>query len=135
MGYANIFQKLDQDLAKKLKQLEAQQQELLEMKQSLQNMQDNIQNFLNSAQEIKILVESEPELLKSLRLELGKIFSMQTPSLPIQKSEKKSENSKPSSEESLEQEITLKSSLIIEEEESINNSTFVDAQGQHKSFN
>ena len=131
MGYANIFQKLDQDIAKKLQQLEAQQQELLEMKQSLQSMRDNIQDFLNSAQEIKNLVESEPELLKSLRLELGKIFSMQTPSLPIQKSE----NSKPSSEESPEQEINPKSSLIIEEEESINNSTFVDAQGQNKSLN
>ena len=134
MVYVNIFQKLDQDIANKLQQLQAQQQELLEKKKNLQTIKEDIQSFLNSAQEIKTLVESEPDVLKSLRLELGKIFSMQAPTLPIHKQE----NTTPNLEENIEQTASPISSLksvIIEEEESINNSTFVDAQGQNKSFN
>ena len=133
MGNVNIFQKLDQDIANQLQQLEAQQQELLEKKESLQTIQEDIQTFLNSAQEIKTLVESEPDLFKYLRLELSKIFSIQAPTLPLHKPE----NNTPDLEENVEQMTSATSSfkpLIIEEDDSVNNSTFVDAQGQNKSF-
>lgn len=142
MGYINIVQKLDQDIATKLQQLQAQQQELLQKQQNLHKMQEDIQSFLNSAQELKILLDSEPDLLKSLRLELGKIFSMQAPTLPIHKPEKNQqlEQSKPSVDENNVEPTnssisSLKKLVIEEEEELVNSSSFVDAQGQDRTFN
>lgn len=144
MAYSNIFQKLDQDIAHKLQQLETQQKELLDKKKKLLATKQEIQNFLTSAQEIKNLVESEPELLKSLRQELGKIFSLQTPQLLIQK--KESDHVIPNLEESVEltaipsislPESAVSESPIVEEEmieDSIKNSTFVDAKGKNASL-
>lgn len=142
MGYINIVQKLDQDIATKLQQLQAQQQELLQKQQNLHKMQEDIQSFLNSAQELKTLLDSEPDLLKSLRLELGKIFSMQAPTLPIHKPEKNQqpEYTKPSVDENNVESTnssisSLKKLVIEEEEELVNSSSFVDAQGQDRTFN
>jgi hypothetical protein len=144
MAYSNIFQKLDQDIAHKLQQLETQQKELLDKKKKLLATKQEIQNFLTSAQEIKNLVESEPELLKSLRQELGKIFSLQTPQLLMQK--KESDHVIPNLEENVEltvipsislPESAVSESPIVEEEmieDSIKNSTFVDAKGKNTSF-
>ena len=91
MGYSNIFQKLDQDLTSQLQTLQAQQKELLEKKKKLSDTQEKIQNFLDSAQEVKDIIGAEPELMKSIRSELGKIFTVNSngnsPKLPINKTE------------------------------------------------
>ena len=131
MGYVNIFQKLDKNIAEQLQELQIQQKELLEKKKNLLNTKQEIQNFLNSAQEIKKLVESEPELLKSLRTELGQIFVMNSsPKLPRQQLENTTANleKKPSPSLSPRKSINL-------EEESIDDFNFVDAQGNNKSMN
>ncbi len=130
MGYVNIFQKLDQDIANKLQKLQVEQQQLLEKKKSLLGTKLEIQKFLNSAEDVKKLVDSEPELLKSLRLELGKIFSLQTPKLPVKISENNTPNLEQNFEEESSQTPTPGISIKLEEE-SINDFNFVDAQGKN----
>jgi hypothetical protein len=139
MGYVNIFQKLDQDIAEQLQDLQIQQKELLEKKKNLLNTKQEIQKFLNSAQEVKKLVESQPELLKSLRVEIGQIFAINnTPQLPRQKLD----NSKASLDKEVEKKpsepFSQIKSINLEEKsmkESINDFNFVDAQGKNKSVN
>lgn len=133
MGYVNIFQKLDQNIAEQLEELQTQQQELLEKKKKLLSTKQEIQKFLNSAQEIKKLVASEPELLKSLRAELGQIFAINnnnTPKVPRKKIDNSKANLEP---KSVSPPSTTKS--INLEEESISDFNFVDAQGKNKSVN
>ena len=130
MGYVNIFQKLDKDIAEQLQELQIQQKELLEKKKNLLNTKQEIQNFLNSAQEVKKLVESEPELLKSLRTELGQIFVMNSsPKLP----RKQPENTKANLEKKPSPSLSPRKSINLEEE-SIDEFNFVDAQGKNKSM-
>ena len=138
MGYVNIFQKLDKDIAEQLQELQIQQKELLEKKKNLLNTKQEIQNFLNSAQEVKKLVESEPELLKSLRTELGQIFVMNnSPKLPRKQPENTTANLEKQPSPSLSQpspSLSPRKSINLEEE-SIDDFNFVDAQGKNKSMN
>ncbi len=135
----NIFDKLEQDLSSQIQSLQAKQQELMEKKKNLVVKKEKIQNFLSSAQEVRQMIESEPELLKSVQRELGKIFvshNNQQPKLPI----KKEGNITPNLESSSEsppydsEADNIANSDESEAEESIKIFQFVDAQGKNTSF-
>ena len=75
MSYLNVFNKLDQDITGQIQNLQVKQQELMEKKKNLSMTKQKIQTFLSSATEIKQMLESQPELVKSLQKELVKIFA------------------------------------------------------------
>jgi len=135
----NIFDKLEQDISNQIQSLQAKQQELIEKKKYLATTKEKIQNFLTSAQEIQQIVRGEPELLKSIQKELGKIFSSHNnpqPKLPIKK-----ENSTTPNLESPPENKPIDSALKsadnsddTEEGEAIKIFNFVDAQGKNTSF-
>ena len=139
MGYSNIFQKLDQDLTSQLQTLQAQQKELLEKKKKLSDTQEKIQNFLDSAQEVKDIIGAEPELMKSIRSELGKIFTVNSngnsPKLPIKKTETESvvEEKETGGESPMDADLNLED-LNIGEESPIADFNFVDADGKNTSI-
>ncbi len=139
MGYSNIFQKLDQDLTSQLQTLQAQQKELLEKKKKLSDTQEKIQNFLDSAQEVKDIIGAEPELMKSIRSELGKIFTVNSngnsPKLPIKKTETESvvEEKETGGESPMDADLNIED-LNIGEESPIADFNFVDADGKNTSI-
>ena len=147
MGYANIFQKLEQDIANQLKTLEAKQKQLVEKQKVLVNTRAKIQTFLNSAEEIKKAIEKEPELMKSVRSELGQIFNLSTinynpspaqPKLLITKEESLTPNleelmTETKTDQSQEQNSSQNSEVEEDEDEIIKDFKFVDAHGNNKS--
>lgn len=135
----NIFDKLEQDLSSQIQSLQAKQQELIEKKKNLVVKKEKIQNFLSSAQEVRQMIELEPELLKSVQKELGKIFvshNPQQPKLPIKKEGNITPNLESASESTPhDSEVdNIANSDESEEEESIKIFKFVDAQGKNTSF-
>lgn len=133
----NIFEKLEQDITNQIESLQAKQQELIEKKKNLVVKREKIQNFLSSAQEMKQLLESEPELLKLVQKELGKIFvshSSLQPKLPIKKDSNTTPNLESSGENHPPDATKVVQDEDIGEEESIKIFKFVDAQGKKTSF-
>lgn len=133
----NIFEKLEQDISNQIESLQAKQQELIEKKKNLVVMREKIQDFLSSAQEVKQMIELEPELLKIVQKELGKIFASHSnpqPKLPI----KKESNITPNLESPAENTPSNSTKVVEEEdtgeEDSIKIFKFVDAQGKKTSF-
>jgi len=134
----NIFDKLEQDLSSQIQSLQAKQQELIEKKKNLVAKREKIQNFFCSAQEVKQMIESDPELLKSVQKELGKIFTSHSnpqPKLPIKKDNPTPNLESPAETKSSDASIDkVVNSEDGEEEESIKIFNFVDAQGKSTSF-
>jgi hypothetical protein len=136
MGYTNVFSKLDQDLSNQIKTLQAKQQELLERKKNLLAKKQKIQGFLSDAQEIRKMLDSEPELIESLQIELSKVFTPNNqPKLPIKKESNITMNLEESNLENKETKTSSPAKKITPpEEESIKIFQFVDAQGKNTSF-
>ncbi|MBL1209263.1 hypothetical protein [Geminocystis sp. GBBB08] len=136
MGYANVFSKLDQDISNQIKNLQAKQQELIEKKKNLLATKQKIQGFLTDAQEIKKILASQPELIKSIESELSKIFTTDSqPKLPIKKEAHLLTNLEYPSTEIKDNNVSVKSNnLDSEEEESLKTFTFLDTQGKNTSF-
>lgn len=136
MGYTNVFSKLDQDLSNQIKTLQAKQQELLEKKKNLLAKKQKIQGFLSDAEEVRKILESEPELIDSLQVELVKIFTANSqPKLPIKKEANITANLEESPEKNPEIKVSSSSKKITpSNEESIKIFQFVDAQGKNTSF-
>lgn len=132
----NIFDKLEQELNNQIHSLQAKQQELIEKKKNLVAKREKIQNFLSSAQEVKTIIESEPELIKSVQKELGKIFAFhnnQQPKLPIKKDNSSTPNLESPSENTSSGSSVGNTANTQEndDEESIKIFNFVDAQGKN----
>ncbi|MGI0479504.1 hypothetical protein ACN4EE_01805 [Geminocystis sp. CENA526] len=136
MGYTNVFSKLDQDLSNQIKTLQVKQQELLERKKNLLAKKQKIQGFLSDAQEVRKILDSEPELIDSLQIELAKIFTADSqPKLPIKKESNVTANLEQSSEKNQESKVSSSPKKITPpDEESIKIFQFVDAQGKNTSF-
>ncbi len=128
MGYANVFTKLDQDISTQIKNLQAKQQELIEKKKNLSATKQKIQGFLTDAQEIKKIIASQPELIKSIEIELSKIFTADSQSqLPVKKGTNLPTNLEYSSSESQDGKVSDNpNDLELEEEESIKIFKFID---------
>ncbi|BAQ66222.1 hypothetical protein [Geminocystis sp. NIES-3709] len=136
MGYTNVFSKLDQDLSNQIKTLQAKQQELLERKKNLLAKKQKIQGFLTDAQEVRKILDAEPELIESLQIELAKIFTANNqPKLPIKKENNVTVNLEEPKDKNKEvKTFTPSTSVNLQEEESIKIFQFVDAQGKNTSF-
>lgn len=136
MGYTNIFAKLDQDLSNQIKTLQTKQQELLERKKHLLTKKQKIQGFLADAQEVRKMLDSEPELIESLQIELSKIFTSNNQAkLPIKKESNVTTNLEESNRPNQENKTSLPPKKVtLPEEESIKIFQFVDAQGKNTSF-
>lgn len=136
MGYANVFTKLDQDISSQIKQLQTKQQELIEKKKNLLATKQKIQGFLNDAQEIKNILASNPELVKSVESELNKIFTLNSqPKLPIKKEAILPPNLEYSDAETLDNKVVDdNNNLESQEEESLKIFKFIDTQGKNTSF-
>ncbi|NCO74473.1 MAG: hypothetical protein GW795_10940 [Cyanobacteria bacterium] len=131
MGYVNVFSKLDQDISIQIKSLQAKQQELIEKKKNLLATKQKIQGFLSDAQEIKKTLEFEPDLIKSLHMELNKIF---TSNIPVKKEENIAANLEYSNEKINNNKVVNNSSNLPPEEESLKIFKFIDSQGKNTSF-
>ncbi|BAQ62506.1 hypothetical protein GM3708_2912 [Geminocystis sp. NIES-3708] len=136
MGYANVFTKLDQDISTQIKHLQAKQQELIEKKKNLLATKQKIQGFLTDAQEIKNILASQPELVKSVESELNKIFTIDSqPKLPIKKEAILPTNLEYSDSETHDNKIDdNNNNLESQEEESLKIFKFIDTQGKNTSF-
>lgn len=136
MGFTNVFAKLDQDLSNQIKNLQTKQQELIERKKNLLAKKQKIQGFLTDAQEIRKILESEPELISCLQTELNKIFGVESqPKLPIKKEADVSSNLEETSDKKKEiKAYNPPQNINSSEEESIKIFQFVDAQGKNTSF-
>lgn len=136
MGYTNIFSKLDQDLSNQIKTLQAKQQELLERKKNLLAKKQKIQGFLADAQEVRKMLDSEPELIDSLQEELEKIFTANNQGkLSGQKETNLTANLEESPQKNQENKVSSSAKKTTSpHEESIKIFQFVDAQGKNTSF-
>jgi len=127
----SIFGPYDQDISIQIKSLQAKQQELIEKKKNLLATKQKIQGFLSDAQEIKKTLEFEPDLIKSLHMELNKIF---TSNIPVKKEENIAANLEYSNEKINNNKVVNNSSNLPPEEESLKIFKFIDSQGKNTSF-
>lgn len=95
-----------------------------------------IQGFLTDAQEIKNILASQPELVKSVESELNKIFTIDSqPKLPIKKEAILPTNLEYSDSETHDNKIDdNNNNLESQEEESLKIFKFIDTQGKNTSF-
>lgn len=134
MEYIKVFDQLDQQISKKIEDLQKQQDKLLERKKYLVETKQKIHCFLSDAYQMKQSLNFNSDLVQSVNLELNKIFQGEGNLKFLENNEIKQAKMESNSELSSHQDLEPQVEIDAEQEEPIKIYKFVDSEGKNTQF-